>query len=166
MITIAKIIGSVITNGIKYIKLTRFGRNDHQEVIQITPFGIESTPVKDLKTIHTNTINDSKSLSIGIVCKHEKTQEGETRVYATNSAGVTQFEIYLKSNGTCQFNGTGEFLTKYNALDTALQASILALNTELGKIQEAIIALGGAYAFETVSLDISQSKATELETSI
>lgn len=58
----------------------------------------------------------------------------------------------------------GDNLVKYVPLSTALGNYNTAVNGELTKIQAAISALGGAYALQPLTLDVSGAKVDNLKT--
>lgn len=80
--------------------------------------------------------------------------EGETVVYSSSADGQTlQATARLKNDGTIELNGDGESLVMHGPLNTALQAAIGAIDTQLK-------ALGQA----GVTLNISAAEAATLRT--
>lgn len=146
------------------IKFLRLGNSDIQERYQLAPSGFDSNPIKDMIAVYSETSEKGKAVIIGYINPDQITQPGESRMYATDSNGVLKLHVHLKDDGTAEIGGTGDFLVRYNELNTALQTEKIAINTELVKIQTAIASLGGAYAHIPVTVDISGAKITELET--
>jgi hypothetical protein len=67
--------------------------------------------------------------------------------------------IYLKKDGTIEFNGNTYSMVRFEPLKTGLQNSDTALNAELVKIQTAIAGLGGVYVYVPVTTNIDLSKS-------
>jgi hypothetical protein len=100
----------------KFIKLLRFGKSDVQTSSLVSSWGIDSKPVKDTLAVHSETQERGETVCLGIIKEFSKTKEGETRIYCTDSTGAEKFEIYLRNDGKVEFNGSGNFLVKYNEL--------------------------------------------------
>ena len=96
-----------------------------------------------------------------VVNKSEITNEGETRIYATDDNGAEVFDMYLKNNGTMEIKGTGDNLLKYLALNTSLQTFVTDLNA---KLVIAFTAVAGSWP--GTSIDISGSKIDEIKTGL
>lgn len=148
----------------EFVKVLRYGKNDVQTSEPVLPFGIDSKPVKELLGVHATTSDLGSTLMLGYIYKSEVTKEGETRIYCTDSEGIEQFYIYLKNDGTVEFNGNVDNLVRFTALKTGLDNMVTAINSELTKIQAAISGLGGTYAKVNVSLDIDSAKIDEVKT--
>lgn len=80
---------------------------------------------------------------------------GEKRLYSVNDDGVIQAFIKLLKSGIIEVNGNADFAIRFNAMDTALQTMLTALNAD-------IVAAGGA---GSTTLDISGAKVDEVKLS-
>ncbi len=78
---------------------------------------------------------------------------GEKRLYSVSDAGDIQAFIKLLKTGIIEINGDADFAVRFNALDTALQAMLTALNAD-------IVTAGGA---GSTTLDISGAKVDEVK---
>ena len=72
---------------------------------------------------------------------------------------VVKSVVYLKKDGTIEFNGNTYSMVRFEPLKTGLQNSDTALNTELVKIQIALAGLGGVYVHVPVTTNIDLSKS-------
>jgi len=163
MISISTITGFIKKGSYNLLKVTRFGRADHQEAYICAPFGLDSIAPKDVKAVHAKTLNDGKPVIIGVLNKEIKADTGETRLYAVDASGAEIIDILLKKDGTAEINGTGEFLVKWTAMNTAQQATIGLINAELGKISGFFAGLGITYTVAPITLDLSGAKAGTLK---
>lgn len=80
---------------------------------------------------------------------------GEKRLYSRNDSGTIQAFINLLKSGIIHVNGDNDFAVRFDALDTALQLMLTALNAD-------IVVAGGA---GTTALDISAAKVSEVKLS-
>lgn len=111
---LVKVISARLDNlGRLLVKFTGSGREDTQEVVTVSSFGIDSFPIKDLIAIQAKTQVSGESVVVGFILKDRVADVGETRIYSTNENGVVQQYIHLKNDGTAEFGGTGDFLTRY-----------------------------------------------------
>lgn len=144
----------------KFVKVLRYGNRDFQTAQQYLPSGIDSKPVIGAKAAHATTSNKTEPIILGYRIESDKTNPGETRIFATNSAGVEIFQLLLKNNGTAEFGGNTDNLIRYLKLNEGLQAFITDLNS---KLVTAFSGVGGSWP--GTSLDISASKIDEIKTS-
>jgi hypothetical protein len=144
----------------QFIKVLRFGFSDVQTANNVAPWGVDSKPVKETLAVHVKTSQNSKGVIIGYVNNSDKTNEGETRIYATNNAGVEVFSILLKNNGTVEFGGNTDNFVRYSELNSALQTFVTNLNS---KLTTGFAAVPFSWVPET--LNISASKISEIKTS-
>jgi len=142
----------------EFIKILRFGKNDIQTADNVQPFGVDSKPVMDLQAVHSTTQNDEKSVILGYIQKSEKTESGEIRIYSTDKNNSEKFYIILKKNGTAEIGGSTDFMVRYNALNSGLQAFVNTLNANLAT---AFTSVGGTW--DPATLDISNSKINEVK---
>lgn len=132
---ISKVISSVIEKANRVIKVLAFGRQDSRSAKQVTPFGIDSVPVKDMLAVYASTQNDSERVVIGYLPLAElRAAVGEIRLFATDNDGVEQNRLWLYKNGKIDIGGTGasnnpNHLVRWEDLDTSLQNMLTQINT-------------------------------------
>jgi len=143
----------------EFIKVLRYGNIDVLTPIPILPYGIDSKPVKNSVGAFSKTANDNTSVLLGYTLKSEKTNEGETRIYATDTSGNEVFDIYLKNDGTCEFGGNTDFFTKYNALNSGMQTFVNALNAQLTTALALV-----PFTWVPVTINISAAKTNNIKT--
>jgi len=146
------------------VKVFRYGRNDVNTPEVVLPYGIDSKPIKNKRGLVSKTSNNGTNAIIGYFLKSQNTEAGEIRVYCTDNNSEEKFYIHLKKDGSCEIGGSVDNLVRYNGLDLGIQQQAVDINTELGKISAAIVALGGAYAVAPIAPDISGSKIDEIKT--
>lgn len=78
---------------------------------------------------------------------------GEKELYSLDSDGVIQAFIKLLETGIIEVNGNNDFAVRFNALETALQTMLTALNAD-------IVTAGGSGG---TTLDISAAKVDEVK---
>lgn len=98
------------------VKVYRLGLSDVREAIQAAPYGTDSVPIKDMVAVFASTGEKGKDVIIGYLNKSKVAELGEYRIFSTGSTGQIKVYIHLKNDGTAEFNGTGDFLVKYNEL--------------------------------------------------
>jgi hypothetical protein len=118
MINISKVI-SFSFDSLKrqLVKVYRLGKDDVQEAIQGTPFGIDSSPVKDMQAIFMQTGEKGKTVIVGYLNRNHISEKGETRIYSTNDTGVVQIFLHLKNDGTAEFGGDTDNLVRFSKLE-------------------------------------------------
>jgi len=164
MINVVKIISTAKDKAnVLIAKFLRYGRDDVQTSKQISPFGVDSNPIKDMVAIYSQTGDKGETFIVGYVNKNSLAATGETRLFSTNDNGVVQVNLHLKKNGTIEIGGTANNLVKFNPLDSSLTAYNNLLKAELIKIQAALAAVGGAYAYVPPTIDITSSKVENLK---
>lgn len=162
---LTKIISTAIVKGSLIIKVLGFGSKDVQTVSSVQPFGIDANPNKNYRGIWARTESAENRILLGILFERATAQPGEIRFYAENDAGSEVYSIHIKKTGICEIGGNADNAVRYQKLDDGLKDVITDINTELGKIQSAISSLGGSYAMQTLLLDISNAKITNIKTS-
>tara|TARA_R110001632_G_scaffold50157_3_gene125244 strand:+ start:369 stop:863 length:495 start_codon:yes stop_codon:yes gene_type:complete len=101
------------------VKILRLGANDVQTSKQISPFGVDSNPIKDMVAIQGETSIKGETVIIGYIGKEHITEAGETRLYSTDADGVLKATIHLKADDTLEMMGDSNFAVKFNELETA-----------------------------------------------
>lgn len=105
-----------IEEGNRVVKVVELGPKTAE---QIAPFGDDSSPLNDTAGIFSKTTERGDSVIIGYFNGQQIAQPGEKRIFSLNTDGSLSFNIHLKGDGTCEINGTGNFLVKFNELKTA-----------------------------------------------
>jgi len=83
--------------------------------------------------------------------------QGESKVYSTDSDGNQQGFINLKNDGTIEINGDTDNAVSYSDLNTALQGLASAINSSLATKQD------GSGTAGTLTLDLSAAKVNEVK---
>lgn len=148
----------------RLIKVLRYGKRDVQTPREIAPYGVDSSPIKDMVALYAPTSDISAPVIVGYINKNQKAGVGEFRTFATDANGTEKFYTWMKADGTMEIGGNIDYAVRYLKLDMALQAEVIKINTELGKIATAIAALGGAYTVAPVTIDISAAQIKEIRT--
>lgn len=148
----------------RVVKLLRFGKNDVQSPIEAAPYGHDSNPIKDMIAIYGTTQRQGDTVVIGYINVNQLAEVGENRLYSTNANGDLQTYVWLKNNGDILLGGDADNAVRYSPLSNELTAFKNLIQTELGKIQTAIVGVGGVYTPGTLTLDISQAKTDKIKT--
>lgn len=101
------------------VKILRLGNSDVQTSKQISPYGIDSNPIKDMVAIQGETSIKGENVIVGYIGKEHITEAGEIRLYSTDSDGVLKSTVYLRDDETLELMGDSNFAVKYNELKTA-----------------------------------------------
>ncbi len=152
MIKFSKVVSSIIdTVKRRRVKLQILGRDNVEEVYESMPFGEDNNPPENLRAVYVETSRRGKAVLLGYINTNqlETVSLGEKRIYSTNEAGNTLSAfIQLKNDGTAEFLGTGDFLVRYNELETAfnqLKDDHDALITRVNQIISEVGVFAGAY---------------------
>lgn len=146
-------------------KFKRFGNSDIQTAFESGPYGVDSNPIKDMVAVYSETGEKGKTVIVGYINKNQLAEVGETRVYSTDAQGVLKSYMWLKNDGTIEFNGNANNLVRYAPLNSELVAQKELINIELAKIALAINAIVPlSYTPTPINIDISTAKVDELKT--
>lgn len=160
MLTYSVFKSSIIENSKRILTVLQFGAKTADEVL---PFGIDSSPIKDMTAIYGSTSNNSESVVIGYINKNQIAESGETRFYSLDSDGNEKAFIFLKKDGKIHLNGNAYTSVRFSPLKTGLDNQNLLINAELVKIQTAITTLGGAYVPSNVSTNITNAESIDVK---
>lgn len=160
MITFSKVIDFLLSNKERTVKVQEFGV---KTAIEISPFGLDSGPLKGMTAIYANTSNDSEQIIIGYINRNQVAKLGEIRLYATDSNGNEVGFIYLKDNGQINILGDSYSAVRFEPLKQAIDTKDQLINAELIKIQTAITALGGAYIPSNITTSLDTSKSDDIK---
>jgi hypothetical protein len=148
----------------RIIKFLRVGKRDVRTSVEVSPYGIDSNPIKGMVAVYGETGQNGQTVIIGYMNKKQLADVGDIRIYSTDSDGALKFYTWLKNDGTCELGGSADNAVRYSKLNAALGNQVIDINAELNKIAVAIAALGGTYIVAPISLDISQAKINEIKT--
>lgn len=116
---IVKVISTKLSDAVRFIKFTRFGRSDVKENREAAPYGLDSNPVKDTVAVYSSTTTNGQSVVIGYVNRNQKADVGEFRTYATDSDGNEVFYTWMKNNGTMEIGGDADNMVRFSELQSA-----------------------------------------------
>lgn len=120
MIRLIKIISTSIDSlSRRLVKFQGNGKDDIQEVINISQFGDDSNPIKDMVAVKVDTAIMGESVVIGYINTNQLAAVGEKRLFSTDESGNEQMFLWLKNDGTIEFGGNAGHLTRYEELKTA-----------------------------------------------
>lgn len=125
---IVKVISSEVVKLRRVIKMLRTGKGDVRTAHQVSPFGFDSVPLKDMVAVFAQTEERGKSLLIGYLNKDIIAAPGETRLYSLNSNGVLQTYVWLKNNGVILIGGDTKHFVEFEALKAKWDAHIAEYN--------------------------------------
>lgn len=108
---------NTIQGAIRRIKVLLFGGKDVRTAQQVTPFGIDSSPVKGLTAVYSDTLKIGEQVIIGYLNTSLLAQTGDNRLYSTNENGEVQFYVWLKNDGTLHLNGDADNLVRFSKLE-------------------------------------------------
>lgn len=116
---IVKVISSIITESATMIKFLGVGKNDVQEKHQISPFGVDSNPIKDMIAVYSPTSEIGNEVIIGYIQRSQIADPGEIRIFSTNAEGEEQISLYLKKDGIAEFGGSADHMVRFSELKTS-----------------------------------------------
>ena len=170
MVKISKILSSSLKSGRRILKILGLGKEDIQTSYESMPYGIDSSPIKDMIAIQMESSERGKTVVVGYINTKQVADVGELKIYATNSQGVEQGSVHLKNTGeivasgtTIELNGNIDNVVKFTPLDAGLQAEVALINAELVKIAAGIATAGGAYVPTPVTVNIAGSKVATVK---
>lgn len=153
----------------RIVKFLRFGKYDVLEAVDVSPYGTDSVPVKDVVAVCSET-STGKPVVIGYLNVERKADVGEHRIYSTDSNAGEKFYIWLKNNGTCEIGGNADNAVRYSKLEQAfndLKTDFNNLVTIYNSHQHTFVGTGSVGAVTTTgtssSADISPAKINEIK---
>lgn len=160
MKSLSKVISSIVEQGRRILKVREYGV---KTAFESAPFGDDSNPLADMTAIYAHTSENGEAVVIGYINENQIAQPGEKRLYSLNAAGQVQTYVYLKADGVLELGGAAKSAIRYEDLDSSLQNLVTLINAELAKIQTGIIAAGGTYPKQDVSIDTSAAKVDNVK---
>lgn len=127
---------------------------DDMQTVEYVPLpGQDENPINDSK-VYILEVGPGYKIAIGADDGVTPTAAaGEKYLYSVDSAGAIQAILKLLSSGIIEVNGNADFAVRFDALDTALQNMLTALNAD-------IVVAGGA---GSTTLDLSGAKVDEVK---
>ncbi len=116
MITFSIVKDIILRAGSRILKVQELGPKTAD---QVSSFGDDSSPVKDMAAIYANTSEVGDNIIIGYINKNQISKPGEKRIFSLKPDGSLSFEIHLKDDGTCSIGP--------NATDNAVRFSQLKI---------------------------------------
>ena len=116
---ITKVISTTIERGRRIIKVLRYGKSDVQTSYETAPFGVDSSPIKDMRAIYSPTAERGKSVIVGYINENQIAEDGEVRLFSVDSNGNLKAYTHLKKNGTIEINGSADNMVRYSKLAVA-----------------------------------------------
>lgn len=150
---------SEIQDGLRIIKVEQFGAKTADEC---SPFGIDSSPLKDMTAIYSETSEGGEPVIVGYINENQKAGEGETRFYSMGADGEKTY-IYLTKDGNIELGGNSKNLVRFQELEQSMNALEQFINTQLPLISSGIATGGGTYTPDVLEIDISQSKTEKIK---
>lgn len=132
----------------------RFSSDADIQTVEYVPLpGQDESPINGSR-VYVIGIDESYKIAIAVNDGVEPTSAtGEKYLYSVDDTGVVQAILKLYKSGIIEINGNADFAVRFDALDTALQTMLTALNAD-------IIIAGGA---GSSTLDISAAKVNEVK---
>jgi hypothetical protein len=153
------------------VKHLGLGRADVQESTQISPFGLDSRPVKDTIGVRSDTSERGASIVLGYVLTDRVAKEGEFRTYATDSNGNEVAYTYMTNAGDLELNGKddnavrfSELKSGFDTLKSDLNSLITAYNSHI-HVTTATIGPGPAVGVIAPTTSTGTSSAASVDAS-
>src|SRR5687768_844077 len=138
-------------------KFLRNGKSDVQETLLLSPFGIDSNPVKDFVAAHSETGVMGESVVIGFINPKGQALPGEIRIYSTDENGSAQIYLWAKSDGTIHFGGQSGNLTRFQELEAGYNELRDDLNALISAYNLHVHPAPGGTASPTASTDTAST---------
>ena len=100
----------------RVVKFLGVGAKDVQTTEEIAPFGLDSGVPKGYIAVYSKTQLDGDSVVVGYVQKKALAEPGEYSFFSTDSDGVEQVRCWLRTDGTIELGGTGDYIPGFNEL--------------------------------------------------
>jgi hypothetical protein len=134
MVTIVKVISAEFDKvKQRVIKVLRYGRRDWQTALEVSPYGIDSNPIKDMIAIYSETGSRGDTVIIGYINKNQLAKPGELRLYATDKDGAQKFYTWMKDDGTYEIGGNTKHMARFEELESGFNT----LKTDLNNLVNA-----------------------------
>lgn len=161
----------------RIVKYLRLGKSDIQTSEEVSPYGVDSSPIKNMIAVYCETSVKGENVIIGYINKNQLAAPGEVRNYSTDANGNLKFYTWLKNDGTYLLGGDVDNAVRYSALALAFNQLRTELNAHIALYNahvHVILAAGAVPAPFTTSptatpatpstADISPAKIEEIKT--
>ena len=163
MIYFSKFFESAVELGKRILKVQQFGAKSANEV---APFGVDANPIKGMTAIYAETSNNSETVVIGYINENQLANSGELRLYSVDENKTLKSFIWLKNDGTIDFNGNSYSSVRFEPLKQGINNKDNLINIELAKIATAINAIApGSYVPGNITTNIDSAKNEDLKMS-
>lgn len=116
---LTKVDSTEVKEELREVKVLRLGDKDVQTANEVSPFGIDSNPLKDMIAVYGETSNNGDTVIVGYLNENRLAQIGELRIYSTDDKGEEKFYTWLKNDGTMEIGGDTDNMVRYSELETA-----------------------------------------------
>ncbi len=148
----------------RVVKFLRNGKSDVQTAEESGPYGVDSNPIRHMIAIYAKTEQAGQNVLIGYINKNQLAEQGEIRIYSTDSDGGLKTYVWCKNNGDILLGGDADNAVRFNPLKQEMTNLQNFINQQLLLIATGIAAGGGSYSPGTLTIDISNSKADKIKT--
>ena len=164
---------STITDGLRLIKAQIMSSYNARSIPQFGPAGLDSAPIAKQLAVTTPTATRGADVVLGYQNQNQIAEPGETILYSCDADGVYKATAAMRVDGTMELLGTGDFLVRYTALDTSLQAQTALINANLTLVATAIATLAAElglpptpplYTPTSVTINTTPAKITKIKT--
>ncbi len=172
MTTITTVKSTSIEDGVRIVKVLRYGKDDVQEAEQVAPFGIDSNPIKNMSAIYADTAVKGEPVLIGYINEKQLAKVGETRLFSTDEKGNLKTYLWLKNDGTIEIGGNSDNMVRYSKMAEAFEQLRSDFNAFVN-LFNSHIHTGGTISGSTgttatpgsgSTADITESKIDEIKT--
>lgn len=181
---VSRYITTTTSEGKRLNTVVCFGTDntDSRQGYNVAPFGFDSVGTQNLQAVYADTANNRYPIILGWLNTSVVAQEGESRMYATNTNGSSVVGyVYLKNNGELNLLGDSNWAVKYtelaaqfNELKGKFNDLVTAFNSHVHLVTIASLAVPTPSATATPvplvipalpsTADITQSKNTRIKT--
>lgn len=168
-LNIVKVISTSLESAVRFVKVLRMGKSDVQNVKEISSYGIDGNPIKDMIAIYGATGTNGKNYIIGYINKNQIAQPGELRLYSTDDDGKETTYQYFKKDKTIEIFGNDDNMVRYSKLEIAFNE----LKGQHNKTDANLVAHAAAVALilgtptvspSTSTADITGAKIVDIKT--
>lgn len=117
----------------RIVKVLVSGKDNVQTATEVSPYGIDSNPIKDMYAIYAPTETKGKKVIVGYINVEKLAATGEVRLFSTNDSGALQTFIWLKKDGIIEIGGDQNFAVRFNELKSGYDSLKNTVNDLIGK---------------------------------
>lgn len=119
MLSVTKVISTSLSAAKRLVKVLRLGKSDVQEITEVSPFGIDGNPLKDMIAIYGETGVKGKNYIIGYINRNQIAEPGELRLYSLDAEKNEKTYIHLKKDATIEIFGDDDNMVRFSKLEIA-----------------------------------------------